>query len=83
MSEKYNGWHNRETWLVNLWLTNDQNIYNLITETFKHLKHSYEQRDFIDDLLFGMNPIAENGLMLDFVFWNNLQSFWFLFTGMS
>jgi len=66
MSEKkYNGWTNRETWLVNLWLTNDQNIYNLIIETFKHLKHTYQMRDFVDDLLFGMNPIAENGLMLD------------------
>ena len=65
MSEKFHGWKNRETWLVNLWLTNDENIYNLINDMFKHLKYTYQMRDFIDDLLFGMNSIAENGLMLD------------------
>ena len=42
MSEKYNGWFNRETYLVNLWLTNDENIYNLINDTFKHLKYLRE-----------------------------------------
>ena len=26
-NEQYNGWANRETWLVNLWLTNDAGTY--------------------------------------------------------
>jgi hypothetical protein len=26
----YNGWTNYETWLVNLWLTNDQGSYNAV-----------------------------------------------------
>jgi ferritin len=30
--EKYNGWTNYETWLMNLVLTNEQSLYNTITE---------------------------------------------------
>lgn len=30
MCEEYNGWTNRETWCVNLWLDNDQGIYETI-----------------------------------------------------
>ena len=30
--KEYNGWHNYETWLVNLWLTNDEGSYDYLQE---------------------------------------------------
>jgi hypothetical protein len=30
--DEYNGWANRETWACNLWLTNDQGLYELTME---------------------------------------------------
>lgn len=30
--DTYNGWSNRETWLVNLWLTNEEGSYRMIQE---------------------------------------------------
>ena len=34
-NEQYNGWTNRETWLTNLWLTNDQGIYEYVVESLQ------------------------------------------------
>jgi hypothetical protein len=31
-TDEYNGWTNRETWALNLWLTNDQGLYELTRE---------------------------------------------------
>lgn len=32
-TDEYNGWTNRATWLVNLWVTNDEPTYRLLEFT--------------------------------------------------
>lgn len=42
MSEEYNGWTNRETWCMNLWITNKQGWDELMRELAKEaLKGSF------------------------------------------
>ena len=35
MEEKYNGWANRDTWVVNVWLNNDENNYRRLVNAVK------------------------------------------------
>ena len=32
VTTEYNGWSNRETWIVNLWMTGDQSYYEQLCE---------------------------------------------------
>lgn len=49
--EDYNGWCNRDTWLVMLWLNNDQNNYEGITRI---VKNTHDLKDLTDMQLYGI-----------------------------
>jgi len=60
----YQGWPNYETWAVNLWLSNDQGMYNFIQELTEaavtHGEESYELGDTLETLIAEEeNPLIE------------------------
>ncbi len=40
MSDKYNGWTNRETWAAHLWLANDQSTHEFWADEIEGLKRA-------------------------------------------
>lgn len=52
-SEQYNGWTNRETWCVNLWLSNDPDTYADATMEARELRavgaHHDKMRDWVEE----------------------------------
>ena len=49
--DTYNGWSNRETWAVNLWLTNNEGIYCTLRERIATARDEWGP-DVIDDASF-------------------------------
>ncbi len=48
MTDKtYNGWSNYETWLVNLWLNNDQKVYDALSEDARCADTMYDAKNVI------------------------------------
>lgn len=41
---RYNGWANYETWNVNLWLTNDEGTYSMLTEAVEEVCRDADDR---------------------------------------
>jgi hypothetical protein len=65
----YNGWPNRETWLVNLWLTgNDQGTYSEVREIVRSAETERDAVDrcseYVDQMCFG-DEDPEPGLATD------------------
>ena len=50
MEAKYNGWSNKETWLLNLHLTNTEWIYNEVKEVLsRKYEYSHQKEDALKD----------------------------------
>lgn len=54
--QTYNGWKNRETWLVNLWLTNDQGSAAILDEISRMNADLYERADWLEQSLRDQLP---------------------------
>ena len=68
-NEKYNGWSNRDTWLVLWWLNNDYNNYKRL----EHLKNGVGTKkleEFTDIELYDKLKTFNYG---DPINWNNVN----------
>ena len=66
MTDKtYNGWSTYETWLVNLWLTNDMQDEDL-TASVKEANTTYEAKEILKDYVEELVPFQGiTGLFAD------------------
>ena len=67
----YNGWSNRATWNVNLWLGNDENTY-LLMSSLKRVSH-FQFENFCHYVWNGKTP---DGISLDGVDWEEIADAW-------
>lgn len=58
-NQSYNGWTNRQTWLANLWLSNDQATYAQIEDLIAQADNLYQGAQAIQDFVEKFNPLAE------------------------
>lgn len=47
MCETYNGWANRETWAVDLWIDNDEGMQESVYELVRVLVDVHEQEQYV------------------------------------
>lgn len=57
--KEYNGWTNYETWLVKLWMDNDQGSYNYFQEMARENDNARDLADAIKEAHEAMLPDLE------------------------
>jgi hypothetical protein len=63
--QEYNGWFNYETWSANLWITNDQGLYEIATDYAKQEIEGHDQGEVINPYHLGetLRDWIENDLL--------------------
>lgn len=64
LAAEYNGWTNRETWVVNLWLTNDECYYQELRSIIKNFD-SDEQAEEIEQYVHWIIDVDESSMTSD------------------
>jgi hypothetical protein len=67
-SDKYNGWTNRETWAVHLWLTSDEHFYNEVKN-----RSAAQIEDYLKDL-FSLAERSSGGELMSM--FEDIGSIW-------
>ena len=49
VTAEYNGWCNRETWIVNLWMTGDQRYYEQLCQITSSYSGLNDQAEALED----------------------------------
>jgi len=63
----YNGWSNYETWLVALWLNNDQASYNALEELKAEDGSDYRKAESLEELVRELYEFEPVGIVADLV----------------
>lgn len=69
--EKYNGWTNKATWNVQLWLANDEYTYHLMDAL--NMVDAFQFENFCHYIWKDKTP---DGLPLDDVNWEEIAEAW-------
>ena len=67
-TKQYNGWTNHATWLVNLWLTNDEYTEHGLRMAVRYGGHE-GLKDYVDELL------DDSGIASDTMWYDMIRSF--------
>lgn len=59
----YNGWTNYETWIVDVWLTSDQGLYEYVRELKEQYTSKYDLGEAIKAFIEESSPLAEEASM--------------------